>query len=85
MWRVPLFMHVEDPISRFRKSMPLFYLGAATDGKMFRPYPALPFSRSWHVEIIFPVSYPNLALLYQIDFCQLVLVTIMHEILAIER
>ena len=85
MWRVPLFMHVEDPISRFRKSMPLCYLGAATDGKMFRPYPALPFSRSWHVEIIFPVSYPNLALLYQIDFCQLVLVTIMHEILAIER
>jgi hypothetical protein len=52
---------------------------------MFRPYPVLPFSRPWHVEIIFPVSYPNLAFLYQIDFCQLVLVMIMYEILATER
>jgi hypothetical protein len=78
-------MHVKDPICRFRKSMPLCYLGAATDGKIFRPYPALPFSRPLQSKIAFPVSHPNLAFLYQIDFFQLVLVPIMHEILATER
>jgi hypothetical protein len=36
VWRVPLFMHIKDPICRFRKSMPLCYLGVATDGKNFR-------------------------------------------------
>ena len=41
---------------RFRKSMPLCYLGAATDGKNFRPYPALPFSRPLQSKIVFPVS-----------------------------
>ena len=56
------------------------YLGAATDGKIFRPYPALPFSRRLQSTIGFPVSHPNLALLYQIDFFQLVPVPIMHEI-----
>lgn len=78
-------MHVKDPICRFRKSMPLCYLGAATDGKIFRLDPALPFSRSLQSKIVFPVSHPNLAFLYQIDFFQLVLVPIMHEILATER
>jgi hypothetical protein len=65
--------------------MPLYYLGAATDGKIFRPYPALPLSRRLQSTIGFPVSHPNLAFLYQIDFFQLVLVPIMHEILATER
>ena len=74
-------MHVKDPICRFRKSMPLCYLGVATDGKIFRPYPALPFSRPLQSKIVFPV----LAFLYQIDFFQLVLVPIMHAILATER
>ena len=78
-------MHVKDPICRFRKSMPLCYLGTATDGKIFRPYPPLPFSRPWQSNIVFPVSHPNLALFYQIDFFQLVLVPIMHEILTTER
>jgi hypothetical protein len=78
-------MHVKDPICRFRKSMPLSYLGAATDGKNLRPYPALPLSRPWQSNFFFPVSHPNLAFLYQIDFFQLVLVPIMHEILATER
>ena len=78
-------MHVKDPICRFRKSMPLCYLGAATDGKIFRLDPALPFSRSLQSKIVFPVSHLNLAFLYQIDFFQLVLVPIMHEILATER
>jgi hypothetical protein len=73
-------MHVKDPICRFHKSMPLCYLGAATDGKIFRPYPALPFSRRLQSTIRFPVSHPNLAFLYQIDFFQLVPVPIMHEI-----
>jgi hypothetical protein len=77
-------MHIKDPICRFRKSMPLCYLGAATDGKVFRLYPTLPFSRAWHSTNVFPVSHPNLAFLYQIDFIQLVLVPIMHEILATE-
>ena len=36
-------------------------------------------------KIVFPVSHPNLAFLYQFDFVQLVLVPIMHEILATER
>ena len=85
MWRVTLFMHVKDPICRFRKSMPLCYLGAATDDKIFRLDPALPFSRSLQSKIVFPVSHPNLAFLYQIDFFPLVLVPIMHEILATER
>ena len=61
------------------------YLGAATDGKIFRLDPALPFSRSLQSKIVFPVSHPNLAYLYQFDFFQLVLVPIMHEILATER
>ena len=78
-------MHVKDPICRFRKSMPLCYLGAATDGNIFRPYPARPCSRPWQSKIVFPVSHPNLAFLYQIDFFQLVLVPIMHELLATER
>jgi hypothetical protein len=43
--------------------MPLCYLGAATDGQNFRPYPALPFSRAWQSKIVFPVSHPNLAFL----------------------
>jgi hypothetical protein len=60
--------------------MPLCYLGAATDGKIVRLYPALPFSRPLQSKIVFPVSHPNLAFLYQ-----LVLVPIMHEILATER
>jgi hypothetical protein len=51
----------------------------------FRLYPALPFSRAWQTTKVFPVSHPNLAFLYQIDFIQLVLVPIMHEILATER
>jgi hypothetical protein len=54
-------------------------------GKIFRLYPALPFSRAWQSKIVFPVSHPNLAFLYQFDFFQLVLVPIMHEILATER
>ena len=58
----------KDPIRRFRKSMPLCYLGTATDGKNFRPCPALPFSRPLQSKIVFPVSHPNLAFLYQIDF-----------------
>ncbi len=78
-------MHVKDPICRFRKSMPLCYLVAATDGKIVRPYPALPFSRRLQSKIVFPVSHPILAFLYQIDFFQLVLVPIMHEILVTER
>jgi hypothetical protein len=79
-------MHVKDPICRFRKSMPLCYLGAATDGKMFPPCPVLPFSRRLQSTIVFPVSHHNLAFLYQIDFFNLFsLVPIMHEILAIER
>jgi hypothetical protein len=78
-------MHIKDAICRFRKSMPLCHLGAATDGKIFRPYPALPLSRAWQSTIVFPVSHPNLAFLYQIDFFQLVLVPIMHDILATER
>ena len=78
-------MHIKDPICRFRKSMSLCYLGAATDGKMFRLYPALPFSRPLQSTIVFPVSHPNLAFLYQFDFFQLVLVPIMHELLATER
>ena len=78
-------MHIKDPICRFRKSMPLCYPGVATDGKIFRPYPALPFSRAWQSKIVFPVSHPNLDFLYQIDFFHLVLVPIMHEILATER
>jgi hypothetical protein len=66
--------------------MPLCYLGAATDGKIFRLDPALPFSRSLQQsKIVFPVSHPNLAFLYQFDFFQLVLVPIMHELLATER
>ena len=60
--------------------MPLCYLGVATDGKFFRLDPALPFSRSLQSKIVFPVSHPNLAFLYQ-----LVLFPIMHEILATER
>jgi hypothetical protein len=75
----------KDPICRFRKIMPLCYLGAATDGKNFRPYPALPFSRPLQSKIVFPVSHPNLAFLDQFDFFQLVLVPIMHEILPTER
>ena len=71
--------------SRFRKSMPLCYLEAATDGNNFRPYPALPFFRPLQSKIVFPDSHPNLAFLYQFDFFQLVLVPIMHEILATER
>ena len=78
-------MHIKDPICRFRKSIPLCYLGAATDGKIIRPYPALPFSRAWQSKIFFPVSHPNPAFLYQIDFFHLVLVPIMHEILATQR
>ena len=78
-------MHVKDPVCRFRKSMPLCYLGVATDGKIFRPYPDLPFSRPLQSNIVFPVSHPNLAFLYQFDFFQLVLVPIMHELLATER
>ena len=68
------------PICRFRMSMPLCYLGAATDGKIFRP-----FSRPLQSKIVFPVSHPILAFLYQFDFFRLVLVPIMHEILATER
>ena len=48
-------------------------------------YPALPFSRPLQSKIVFSVSHPTLAFLYQIDFFQLVLVPIMHEILATER
>ena len=77
-------MHIKDPICRFRKSMSLCYLGAATDGKMFCPYPALPFSKAWQSKIVFSVPHPNLTFLYQIDFFQLILVLIMHEILATE-
>jgi hypothetical protein len=65
--------------------MPLCYLEAATDGNIFRLYPALPFSRAWQSKNVFPVSHPNLAFLYQIDFFQLVFVSIMHEILATQR
>ena len=75
----------KSSICRFRNSMPLCYLGAATDGNIFCPYPALPFSRPWQLKIVFPVSHPNLAFLYQFDFFQLVIVPIMHEILATER
>ena len=78
-------MHVKDPICRFRKSMPLCYGGTATNGNIFRPYPALPFFRPLQSKIVFPDSHPNLAFLYQFDFFQLVLVPIMHEILATER
>ena len=66
-------------------SRPTCVEGATTDGKIFRPYPALPFSRPLQSKIVFPVSHPNLAFLYQIDFFQLVLVPIMHEILATQR
>jgi hypothetical protein len=59
--------------------------GRYADGKMFRLYPALPFSRAWRSKSGFPVFHPNLAFLYQIDFFQLVLVPIMHEILATEH
>jgi hypothetical protein len=78
-------MHIKDPICRFRQSMPLCYLGATTDGKIVRPYPALPFSRPWQSKKKFPVSHPNLSFLYQIEFFQLVLIPIMHEILATKR
>ena len=78
-------MHVKDPICKFRKSIPLCYLGAATDGKIVCPYPALPFSRRLQSTLVFPVSHPNLAFLYQIDIFQLVPVPIIHEILATER
>ena len=80
-----MHVKVKVPICRFRKSMPLCYIGAATDGNIFRPYPALPFSRPLRSTIVFPVSHPNLAFLYQIDCFQLVLVPMMHETLATER
>ena len=78
-------MHVKDTICRFRKSMPICYFGAATDGKMSAPNQLSPFSGHGMSNIIFPVFHPNLAFLYQIDFGQLLLVTIMHEILTTER
>ena len=73
------------PSVDFERVCPYASLGSLLMAKYSAPIQALPFSRPLQSKIVFPVSHPNLAFLYQFDFFQLVLVPIMHEILATER
>ena len=53
--------------------------------KFSAPIQLSPFPGHCSQKLFFLFPNPNLAFLYQIDFFQLVLVPIMHEILATER